>query len=357
MKNISFLAILIICILTVLSGCSGEPADAEISPDAKEIPDKKTTVIQNNRELHQANYSAQHVELIRDQERYLGKSIQELFDECPNADWHYVQYSDGTESLRHDYYIFFSDSIWAPNSKSVAVGLHFDSLPSREINRLEQIYGMQGVPGVENNMPYLTYHFDPVELRIYTNPDRTEVSVQNNPLIILSGTDKIVGLIEYDDEKTVVIPSSTLSFQNFESLSGYASEFKLTWEEKLNQNRGFRLGEPSFEAWYYETTLIADNGALYGYSDDYLGSIYIPVTDILPFEENEKMTREELLAYWPFSHSWSFYEGWSYAFIFNNDYDESNPLILWVPSDQDGTMHDRYMAHFKYFTGMPPISN
>jgi hypothetical protein len=100
--------------------------------------------------------------------------------------------------------------------------------------------------------------------------------------------------------------------------------------------------------------LIDDNGDKYGFSGDYAGGFLIPVSHILPIGPGEKMSRDELLAYWPASHSFNFYEGWLYGFYFDNDTDPQNPLCVWIYANSDGSIDYDSYASIKYYTGHPP---
>ena len=120
-------------------------------------------------------------EMIEVYKPFFGKSIEELFD--PNS-WQdkivpkfsYNYFNDGTESLSYDEtylpynaYLLFSGSFWESDSRVVAVCSVLNPLSALSFEEFESSIGQKGLPGVEEGEPYLSYSFDNIDFRVYTD--------------------------------------------------------------------------------------------------------------------------------------------------------------------------------------------
>ena len=364
MKNFRVLACLLqIVIMFFLCGCAIQSDQTEIHHEIPETLEEKTPGNPNTEKPMQIiNYSQELKGIIDDYKQYLGKTVQELIGDV-YFNWYYAFQYDGTEVLcvgesysQFQAFVLFSDSFWIPDSKSVAVSCLDNILPSQIIIKFEQLTEMHGTPGSESDIPYLSYYFDEIELRIFTDAQRAEVAKDYNPLIMLRDTDRIIGVRNYNETTSLLNPFDTLSLKNTEALSFYVSRFIFTWEELTRQDSSLKPASEIPNEWYYDTTYIAGNGDLY-VGGDYLTGLRIPVSHILPFGSREVMTREELIEHWPFAHDIIKYESRSYSFLFNTKSDESDPLMVFFRANADGSINKNSTAHIKYWSGRSPIDN
>ena len=351
-----FAATLII-LLFLFSGCAASSNSPEQAPEEEE--EEQVAAESDYRLLNQLLIDEPTItDIIGEHRRYLGININELLETHTSPggmfdEYYYDLYDDGSERFWfNNMQVFFSGPIWAPDSKTVALNDDFYELFPKSISTIEEMDDYFNIKGKLCKSPeetYLSYIYEDVELRIYTNSGGTQLSLDTRPELVLIDFDHICIKERNNEEKTTSLPSEALHNKKFKALSAYTSCLVMTKEEILKQNKKLKPIEDVGGPWYYTETWGTDDGDLYGF-DDCLGSILVSASKILPIAEGEKLTREEFLAYWPFCHSWSKQE---YTFIFTNDNDARNPICVWIYSNDDGSIDYDACVHIKFFNGYP----
>ena len=361
--------IVLIGLLFLLPGCSGQSDSAEIAiEDEKESLEAEKDVITQEELIKKREYHflkrllrghPDITKVIDNYKRYLGLSLDELlavhtYPDGMYDEYYYSFYNDGSEQFGlGDMSIFFSGSIWSPDAKTVAVSnAYYKIFPHviASVREMDLYCETQGMLCKNAEETYLSYSFEDVVLRVYTNSEGTQLSFETQPEIILKDADNIERGARHSEGKTLVLPSETLFDEKFKSLAIYTSRLVQTKEEILSQNKNLQPVEDIGGPWYYDETWSTDAGDLHGFSGDYPGSILVSASLILPIEKGKALSRDELISHWPVSHTW---EKGLYTFVFANDNDANNPICVWIPSNSDGSIDYNVKVNIKFFMGRP----